>query len=308
MSVGLDRQPSSWLEPERETSQSEVLPLRRVVLKHPRQAFGDDRRIEDEWRRLGFSAAPDLARAEAEFDAFASQLEAAGARVHLLPDNGETGLDSIYPRDASILTDRGAILCRMGKAERAGEPAAQGAFFESLGVPILGWIEAPGTLEGGDVAWLDNKTLAVGRTYRSNDEGLRQLAALLGDGVELLRMEAPHWRGPGDVFHLMSVLSPVDLDKLLVFSPLMSIPLRTALLERGFELIEVPEEELGSLGANVLALAPGAVIIPAGNPRTRARLERAGVSSHVFTGYEICCKGAGGPTCLSRPLIRSLLS
>lgn len=297
--------PSPWLDRQTETCQSEVLPLSSVVLKHPRDAFGSAKRIARQWRRLGYSSAPDLRRATREYEEFVRLLEGTGATVRFLPDDGDETLDSLYPRDASIATDRGMILCRMGKAERRGEPAAHGAFFAAAGIPVCGRIEAPGTLEGGDVAWLDRHTLAVARTYRSNDEGLRQLASLLADRVDILRMDAPHWRGPGDVFHLMSVLSPVDERTLLVYSPLVPIPLREALLERGFELVEVPDEELGTLGCNALALAPGAVILPRGNPRTRARLEGAGVEVREISACEICVKGAGGPTCLSRPLARS---
>ena len=293
-----------WIDSAIETCQSEVLPLRRVLLKHPREAFGGRRRIERDWRHLGYTASPDLGRAIAEYDEFVALVTQNGAEVLWLPDDEGTSLDSLYPRDATIVSDRGVILCRMGKLARCGEPDAQARLLEDLGIPVLGRIEPPGTLEGGDVAWLDRDTLAVGRTYRSNDEGLRQLAALLGREIEIVRMEAPHWRGPGDVFHLMSVLSPVDEDKLLVFSPLMAIPLRERLVERGFELIEVPEAEFDSLGCNVLALAPGAVLLPTGNPRTRERLERAGVETREFEGCEICLKGAGGPTCLSRPLDR----
>lgn len=294
-----------WLDPRLTTCQSEVLPIESVVLKHPRAAFGDRETIERDWRSLGYTAAPDFARAVAEYDAFAALIESSGARVHWLPGDGSTGLDSLYPRDAAIVSDLGVIVCRMGKPERHGEPEAQARHLASLGVPLLGRIEPPGTLEGGDVAWLDRETLAVGRTYRSNEAGLEQLAALVGPGVEILRMDAPHWRGAGDVFHLMSVLSPVDERKLLVFSPLMAVPFREQLLARDFELIEVPDDEFDSLGGNVLALAPGAVIIPAGNHRTRARLERAGVESLEIECCEICLKGAGGPTCLSRPLTRS---
>lgn len=297
---------SSNQNQESTTCQSEVLPLRSVALKHPREAFASRQRIERNWRSLGFTAAPDFDRAVAEYDAFVALLEDAGAVVHFLPDDGATSLDSLYPRDASILCDHGAILCRMGKPARRAEPETHARMLTRLNVPILGAIQAPGQLEGGDVAWLDRRTLAVGRTYRSNDAGLAQLADLVGGDVEILRMEAPHWRGPGDVFHLMSVLSPVAERKLLVFSPLMSIPLREQLLDRGFELIEVPEEELATLGCNVLAVAPDAVFVPVGNPRTRARLERAGVQTDEFECREICLKGSGGPTCLTRPLARSI--
>ena len=286
------------------TCQSEVLPLGSVILKHPRQAFSSRRRIQADWRRLGYSAPPDFDLAVREYDAFVTMLENAGAEIHFLPENAETSIDSLYVRDASVVTDRGLVLCRMGKEARRSEPRRQADLFTRLRLPILGRIEPPGTLEGGDVAWLDRQTVAVARSYRTNDEGIRQLATLLGDRVEILRMEAPHWKGPSDVFHLMSVLSPVAPRRLLVFSPLLPIAFREALLKRGFELLEVPDQELESLGCNCLAVAPSAIIITAGNPRTRARLERAGISVEEFSGHEICFKGHGGPTCLTRPLFR----
>jgi N-dimethylarginine dimethylaminohydrolase len=171
-------------------------------------------------------------------------------------------------------------------------------------VPVLGAIEPPGRLEGGDVVWLDEATLLVGRGYRTDDEGIRQLALLLGPEVEVTAVPLVHWRGPGDVFHLMSILSPVDRDLAVVYSPLLPVPLREALLARGMALVEVPEEEFDSMGANVLALGPRRVLALAGNPVTRARLERAGCEVLVYEGQEISRKGGGGPTCLTRPLAR----
>jgi N-dimethylarginine dimethylaminohydrolase len=194
----------------------------------------------------------------------------------------------------------------MGKSARRGEPAAQGALFESLGLPVLGTIEPPGTLEGGDVVWLDGQTMAVGRGYRTNDEGIRQLCELLGDTLdELVEVPSPHWKGPDDVFHLMSILSPIAPDLALVYSPLMPVPFREFLLERGFRLVEVPDDEFDTQGCNSLALGPRRCVLPAGNPVTRGRLEKAGVEVIVFEGNEICVKGSGGPTCLTRPLVRS---
>ena len=143
-------------------------------------------------------------------------------------------MDSIYVRDAAVVCDRGVVLCRMGKPLRSGEPAAQEAAFRGLGLTILGTIQPPGKLEGGDVAWLDERTLAVGRGYRTNDSGIAQLREFLGDSIdELITVPLPHWRGPGDVFHLMSIISPVDRDLAVVYSPLMPVPFREQLLERG---------------------------------------------------------------------------
>jgi N-dimethylarginine dimethylaminohydrolase len=220
-----------------------------------------------------------------------------------LPKGTGVGLDSIYVRDASVITPHGVILCRMGKPERTGEPAAQQAFFQSIGVPMLGAIQPPGTLEGGDVTWLDARTIAVGHGYRTNDAGIRQLREFLGDSIdEFIIVPLPHWRGRSDVFHLMSIISPVDHDLAVVYSPLMPVPFRERLLARGIALVEVPDEEFESMGANVLAVQPRRCLMVAGNPKTRARLEQAGAEVLEYDGAEISLKGGGGPTCLTRPL------
>ena len=157
--------------------------------------------------------------------------------------------------------------------------------------------------------WLDERTIAVGRGYRTNAAGIEQLHALLGDSVdEVIAVALPHWRGPDDVFHLMSVISPIDRDLALVYSPLMSVPFRERLLERGMTLVEVPDDEFATMGANVLALAPRRCVMLAGNPKTRARLERAGAEVFEYDGQEISVKGGGGPTCLTRPLARQRVS
>ncbi len=287
------------------TAQSEWGTLRRVVLKHARDAFRDRDRIAREWATLNFTAPPDAARAIEQYDALVELLRGSGTEVLALPDTAGTGLDSIYVRDASIATDRGIVLCRMGKPQREAEPAAQEAAFRAAGLPILGCIRPPGCIEGGDAAWIDERTLAVGRGYRTNDEGIRQLRALLGPDVDVLVVPLPHWRGPGDVFHLMSIISPVDSDLAVVYSPLMPVPFRESLLARGFTLVEVPDGEFQSMGANVLAIAPRRCLMVRGNPTTRRRLEESGAAVIEYDGTEISVKGGGGPTCLTRPLLRA---
>jgi len=285
--------------------QSEWQPLSLVLLKHPRDAFISEAAIASQWQRLGFVAAPDLAKACAEFDALVDLLQSAGAEVQLLPRDDATSLDSLYARDAAIMCDRGAIICRMGKAARSTEADAQERALLQMSVPILGRIEPPGTLEGGDVFWVDERTLAVGRGYRTNDEGIRQLRLLLGDSVdELIVVPLPHWRGPGDVMHLMSLVSPVDRDLAVVYSPLLPVPFRELLLDRGIRLVEVPDQEFETMGTNVLAVKPRVCIALAGNLITRQRLQAAGAIVAGYEGGEISVKGAGGPTCLTRPLSR----
>lgn len=284
---------------------TEVHALLRVVVKHVRDAFVGPDEIAREWRDLNFLSAPDFARATKEYERFLAVIRESGAEVLELPRGSRVGLDAIYARDASIVTPRGMLLGRMGKPQRAGEPACQGDAFRAWGIPIVGTIEAPGTLEGGDVVWLNTSTVAVGRGYRTNDAGIAQFAAAIGPGVEVIVVPLPHWRGPDDVFHLMSIISPVDEDLAVVYAPLLPVPFRARLVDLGHRFVEVPDEEFASMGANVLAVAPGRVVMLHGNPRTRARLEAAGVSVAVYEGAEISVKGGGGPTCLTRPITRA---
>jgi N-dimethylarginine dimethylaminohydrolase len=275
----------------------------RLFVKHARDAFVSPEMVAAEWKVLNFVAPPDLARAVDEYDRFVDRISRLGAHPTFFPKATGVGLDSIYVRDASVACSDGIVLCRMGKPRRAGEPEAQEASFRSAGVPVLGAIGPPGALEGGDVTWLADRIVAVGRGYRTNDEGIRQLRVLLAPMVdELIVVPLPHWRGSADVFHLMSVISPVDRDLAVVYSPLLPVPFRERLLDLGISLVEVPDEEFDTMGTNVLAVAPRRCLMLAGNPGTRRRLEQAGAEVLEYEGREISLKGGGGPTCLTRPL------
>ena len=286
--------------------QSDVLPIETLLLKHARDAFGDQPTVDAQWEQLAYLGRPDFACAVAEYDSFVELLEGLGIVVHLAPADPDTGPDSVYVRDAAVVCDRGAILCQMGKRAREGEPSAAEREFRRAGVPVVGRIKGAGRLEGGDVAWIDERTVAVGRGYRTNGEGIRQLRSLLGSGVDrVVPVPLPHWRGPGDVFHLMSMFSPVDRNLAVVYSPLLPVPFRELLLRHGYELVEVPDEEFETMGCNVLAVAPRQCVALEGNSVTRQRLEAAGAEVRTYRGREISAKGGGGPTCLTRPLVRS---
>jgi len=195
----------------------------------------------------------------------------------------------------------------MGKELRQQEIALHADTYRQLSIPIVGEIRAPGTIEGGDCFWLDERTLAVGRGYRTNEQGIRQLRALLAaQDIEVLAYDLPHWRGAGECLHLMSLISPVAPKLAVVFPPLMAVALLEELRERSWRLIEVPEEEFDSLGCNVLALSPGRCVLRAGNPTTQRRLEQAGCDVLTYQGDEISLNRAGGPTCLTRPLLREV--
>ena len=287
------------------TRHSEYLKLASVYLKSAKNSFLSEEELSEHWETLQYLSKPNFKKSLDEYAAFQTFFRGKNISTCFFPINKKTKIDSIYCRDASIATDFGIIICNMGKQGRIHEPYAQLEAYKMNNVNILGEIKFPGTLEGGDVAWLDQNTLAVGHTYRTNEEGISQLKELLQPkGIEIIVVELPHYKGESDVFHLMSILSPVDKNLAVVYSPLMPIKFRNELLERGFQLVEVPEQEFDSMGCNVLAVAPRECLMVAGNPITRKLLEDAGASVHIYEGNEISVKGGGGPTCLTRPIDR----
>ena len=286
--------------------QSMYAPIRRMVLKHPREAFIDQANLEAQWQKLFYFGCPDFDNAILEYERFVGVLEQFDFEINYAPANDTASLDSIYVHDPLIISERGAILCSMGKDARAPESAAAEKFLQEMGVPVIGRITGNGKLEGGDVLWVGERTLAVGQGFRTNAEGLQQLRELLGDSVdEIIPVPLPYWTGPQDCLHLLSFISIVDEDLAVVYSRLMPVPFREWLLERGFQFVEVPDEEYDSLGCNVLAVGPRQCVMLNGNPVTQQRLEQAGAQVWTFEGKDISMKGTGGPTCLTRPILRA---
>jgi len=256
------------------------------------------------WRAYSWRSEPDPVGLAEEHDAFCRLLADAGAEVV----RGRTGEgvnpDAIYAYDPALVSNSGAILLMPGKEGRRREPEDMAVDFMEAGVPLAARVRFPATVEGGDTVWLDERTLLVGRGYRTNAAGIRALEELLPE-VDVIAFDLPHYHGAGEVLHLMSFLSPLDLDLAVVYLPLMPVRLVELLLGRGIELIEVPDEEFETMGPNVLALGPRVALALEGNDETRRRMEGAGVDVHVYKGDEISRKGDGGPTCLTRPLLRS---
>jgi N-dimethylarginine dimethylaminohydrolase len=273
-------------------------PLRRVLVRAPQP---HDAAL---WQAYGWRFEPDPGAMADEHEAFRSLLAAEGAEVILGETPHGPDPDAIYTYDPAIVADAGAVLLRPGKEGRRGEPDAMGADFVEAGIPIAGRLEAPALAEGGDTVWLDERTLLVGRGYRTNDAGIQALRDLL-PGVDVVAFDLPHYRGAGEVMHLMSFLSPLDADLAVVYLPLMPVRLVELLRERGIELVEAPDEEFESMGPNVLALGPRVALALGGNDETRRRMERAGVDVRVYAGEHISRPGDGGPTCLTRPVLRS---
>ena len=288
------------------TCHSDVHKLESVIIKPVVNAFVSSRLLQEQWEPLHFLGKPDFKASLREYADFEAIIESRDIEIMYLPLEESLSIDSIYCRDASIATDFGMILCNMGKADRQMEPAAQRDYFEKNDILVLGEITEPGTLEGGDVVWLDKNTLAVGHTYRTNESGIDQLKKLLEPrGVEIIVVDLPHYKGPSDVFHLMSIFSPVAPNLAVLYSPLMPIVFRNELIKRGFEFVEVPDNEFDTMGCNVLALEARTCMMLKGNPVTEKGLVEAGCTVFTYEGANISVMGGGGPTCLTRPLRRS---
>jgi len=279
-------------------AQSMIAPLRRALLKAPGPAFG--RAYEDP--ALGFLHPVDLALARRQHAQLGERLSGLGVIVELL-DAETDSPDLVYTFDPLLISDRGAIPLRSGKPSRRGEEAVLEGWVASAGIPTLGRIVAPGTVDGGDTFWLRPDLFCIGRSLRTNDAGARQLAGLVGGEVRVF--DLPYWRGPAELVHLLSVISPVADDLAVVYPPLLPAGLWDLLGELGVRRVEVPDEEYGTLGCNVLTVRPGVVIIASGNPRTRRALDAAGCEVHEFEASEIGLNGSGGPTCLTRPILRA---
>lgn len=278
--------------------------ISRIAIRRPEKAFVSQSVITAQWQALNYHAAPDFERTVGEYEVLMEILAKTGAEIIELESIADSSLDSIYVRDSLITSPKGLIKAQMGKEQRRAEPGENAHLLYEQGENIAGEISLPGMVEGGDLVWLDEETLLAGVGYRTNNVGLDQLRAILGAGVAVHGFDMPHYKGSGDVFHLMSVLSPVDKNLAVVYLPLMPVRLVQFLQQRGIEFIEVPDEEFETMGCNVLAVAPRHVVMVAGNPGTERLLQDAGCQVEVIEAEEISRKGEGGPTCLTRPLLR----
>jgi N-dimethylarginine dimethylaminohydrolase len=276
---------------------SMTAPLRRVLVRPP---LPED---VPGWRDAGWRSEPDPVEAAREHEAFCMLLEEAGAEV-VVSRHDSGNPDALYPYDPVLVGEEGAVLLRPGKVGRRREPAELVASLEDAGVPVAGELVDGALAEGGDTLWLDPKTLLVGIGYRTNEAALDGLEAAF-PRTRVIAFDLPHWNGGGEVLHLLSFISPLDVDLAVVYPRLAPVRLLLLLAERGIRLVEVPEDEFVSQGPNVLALGPRRALALDGNPETRRRMERAGVDVNVYRGDEISRKGDGGPTCLTRPLLRA---
>ena len=282
-------------------AQSMTAPLRRVLMRRP----GPEMAAADP-ARWHYTSAIDLEEARGAHDAFADALRAWDVEVLYHEEPLPEHADSVFVFDPALVTDRGTLLLSMGKELRRGEEEPLARTLQACGVPIYGRLEGTARCEGGDTMWLDHDTLAVGRGFRTNAEGVRQLRALLAPlGVTVLDYDLPYFTGPEACLHLLSLISPVDEGLAVAYPPLMPTAFWDELKRRGVRLLEVPEEEFARTQAtNVLCVAPRRVIMLAGSPVTQGLLEGAGCEVVTFPGEPLSFKAEGGPTCLTRPVWR----
>jgi N-dimethylarginine dimethylaminohydrolase len=284
---------------------SMVGPLHRVLVCSPQTAGWDQPERVGQWRELGFHHQPDPVKAQKQHAILRRELEVIGAEVLDLPSSSDLSLDAVYAHDASLATDFGLILMRPGKKNRVAEAARHKSLAERLGVPILGEISAPGSTEAGDIVWLDAKTLLVGHGYRTNAAGIEQMRSLLGPkGIEVISAPLPYGAGPSACLHLMSLISLLDERTVLVDLPWLAVETVELLKARGLKLIEIEYSERETLACNVLALGNRGLLAIEENRRTNQRLRESGFEVRTFPGGELCINGSGGPTCLTRPLLR----
>lgn len=276
-----------------------------VLIKHPKDAFISQDHLDKNWEKFNYVDVPDYEESLKEYSKFEEILKDNVDRVHYLPQDNRTGLDSIYAHDPLKVTSKGAIYFPMGKESRSREREATEDFLKENGVPTLGHVESPGKMEGGDVVWIDDKTVAIGLGYRTNAEGIRQFKELTKDFIdEYIIVPLPHADGEDECLHLMSLISLVDDDLAVVYSKYMPVQFRNYLIDRGIELLEVDDDEYDILGSNALALAPRNVVIIDGVPKITQKLKDAGCTVHTYEGKNISFYGTGGPTCLTHPIAR----
>jgi len=279
--------------------------LQRVLVCSPRAAGWNQSERIAHWRDLGFHHAPDFTKAQSQHDVLCRELKTAGAEIVELPPANDLSLDAVYAHDASLATDFGLVLMRPGKPNRVAEGESHGSFLKTLGIPTLAEIDSPATTEAGDILWLDSKTLLIGHGYRTNAAGIAQMRVLLAPkGIEVLSAPLPYGPGPSACLHLMSLISLLDEQTAIVDLPWLAVETVELLKARGFRFVEIDDSERDTLACNVLSLGGKRLLAIEENHKTNERLRRAGFDVRTFPGSEICINGSGGPTCLTRPLLR----
>ena len=274
-----------------------------VIVKHPKDAFISQEHLQANWKKFNYISEPNYEKALEEYEEFLAILSKHVENIYFLPKDDSVGLDSLYAHDPVKFTPKGAIILKSGKELRENEANVYKRFLEENNIPIIGELTGEARADGGDIIWLDDRTLVVGRGYRTNDEGIEQIRELTKEFVdEFIVVQLPHDQGEEECLHLMSFISLIDKDLAVVYSPLMPVIFRQLLIKKGIKFIEVDEKEYMNLGCNVLTLSPRVCVLPEGNPNVKEQLEQNGATVYTYKGHEISYLGTGGPTCLTAPV------
>lgn len=275
--------------------------LKRALVRSP---IEENKHVKG-WKEWGYLRKPDIELVREEHANFVEILKSEGVKLDFVEDSHKDRLDAIFTSDPAMITNRGAIILKMGKELRMGEEETLRENIAKLNIPILGKIQGAATLEGGDVVWVGPKAVIIGRSYRSNDLGFQQLKLILNDFVDnIWQLDLPHWHGPGECLHLLSLISLIDWDLALVYPELTPVSLIENLKARGVKMIEVARVEFETQGCNALTLEPEKCLTVAGNHKTRRYMEKEGVEVIEFEGNEICLNRTGGPSCLVCSVLR----
>ena len=242
------------------------------------------------------------------YSSFTKILTDLDVKILWMESKNNENADSIFTYDASFMTPRGAILLLPGKPLRKGEEKIHEAFYKKNNIPIIGRLSGSASAEGGDIFWVDKETVVIGKSFRTNQEGIEQIKRIFNAfNVIVFSFDLPFFLGSEACLHMMSLISLVDDKKALTYKTLLPIGLVQLLEKKGYDLIEAPEDEFISsegLNINVLAIKPGECVMISGFPKTKKTLENNGVNVHTFEGNSLCIGCEGGPTCLTRPILR----
>ena len=272
---------------------SECGTLRAVLMHRPGEEIEN---VEDVAAALWYERL-DPDRAREQHDALADLYRAHGVAVH---EVGTVPLDkpnAYFCRDTFCMTPIGAVVARMASAARAGEERHAAAALARIGVPIVRSVLGDGLFEGADVVVMSEDLVIVGRGMRTNRSGAEQVAQAFRDaGVpEVLMVEIPYGCG-----HIDGTINLVDRDLALVYPTQLSWAVYETLLRHGYRVLDLPDQHEAQLGMalNMVPLAPGVVVMCAGNPVTRRMLEGAGVECLEADVSELM-KGGGAVHCMT---------
>ncbi|MFB6125533.1 MAG: dimethylarginine dimethylaminohydrolase family protein [Halanaeroarchaeum sp.] len=282
---------------------SEIGRLERVLVHEPGPEF---KTVVDPdvWNWDGL---PRQERAADEHAALVEILEEHDVTVHRLETAGENLAESLFVRDVAFAIEGGVVVGQMVEETRHGEERRVSERVVELGMPIYHTVHGPGGFEAGNMVWIDEETVAVGRSRTTNAEGIRQVRTVL-DTYDVEMVEVPIFgstQSTGQT-HLALVFSMVAADLALIYPQAVPDEFVDLLHDRGIDTLEVPMREQRNRATSTVVIEPGTVLLPAGNPQTAAALREVCSTVYELSIREIA-KTGGGLKGLVLPLERAPL-